>query len=271
MPVSPKLRARTAKLGPALPGKLRIAVTAARHLTRTLPWGPLVAGCAVGLGVSLAAYQFAQPFQQVAGLSLTVRAAFVPVVAAVAFLASGPHRNLTAALPAPAWLTMAAHLVIALPVLALTAWTQLEFAAASLRTDLRFQNMADVHLPWSSFCAELTAWSAVAVAAAALVARTRWNDLGGAMSAPVALAFIALLARTPLHLFPTAFTGLTPPEHSAWLQAQWRWWALALMAALMACWASRDPWLRFRSGPFRSACRAQFGRPSRRRSAARPG
>jgi hypothetical protein len=213
----------------------------------------LLAGCAAGLGISLAAYQFAPPFEQPTSIALTVRAGFVPLVAAVAFLVSDPHRSLTASLPAPAWLTVAVHLVIALPVLGLTAWIQLELAAAELGTGARVQGMSGAHLPGRSLAAELTAWIAVAVTAAALVARSRWHDLGGAIAAPAALSFVAAAALAPLHLFPSAFTGLTPAQHSAWLWAEWGWWALTLAAVPAACWASRDPWLRLRSAASRPA------------------
>jgi hypothetical protein len=205
-----------------------------------------VAGCAAGLGISVAARLLAHPLQQSASIPLTIRAAFIPVIAAIAFLASDPHQNLTAALPAPAWLTTAMRLVMALPLLGLVAWAQLDLAATEFSIGLRDQGLAAPHLPWLSFAAELTAWSAITLAAAALIARTRWNDLGGAIAAPAAIAFIALLAVTPLHLFPATISPLTPKLHSAWQQAEWKWWALALIAALITCWVSRDPWLRLR-------------------------
>lgn len=206
----------------------------------------LLAGCAVGLCISLAAHLLGHPFQQPASITLTVRAAFVPVVADVAFLASGPHRALAASLPAPTWLITAAHLLIALPLLVLTAWIQLSLGAADLSAALRFQGAAAAPLPWTALGSELAAWLAVALAAAALVARTRWSDLGGAIAAPAALAFLALLALAPAHLFPTAFTAESRSQHSAWLHAEWGWWALGVIAALVLGWASRDPWLRLR-------------------------
>ena len=253
-------RARSAKLGFA---------AATPHLARTMPWGALLGGCAAGLAVSLAAYQFAHPFQAPTSITLTVRAGFVPLVAAIGFLASDPHRNLTAALPAPAWLTTATHLVIALPALSLTTWIQLELAAAELRIALRPQGTT-AHLPWWSLTAELAAWSAIALAAAGLAGRTRWHDLDGAIAVPATLAFIALLAATPLHMFPSAFTGLTPSQHSAWVEAEWRWPVVGVLAALIACWAHRDPWLRLGSGRYRRTGYARPARAHRRRSPAEP-
>jgi fluoride ion exporter CrcB/FEX len=228
----------------ARPDRLRIVVAAARRLAPTMPWGALLAGCTGSLAISLAAYLFAEPLQQPADITLTVRAAFIPVVAAIAFGLSDPSRALAASLPAPSWLIVAVRLLIALPVLALTAWITFALAAAELGIDQRFAHLGRVRLPWPAYCAELATWSAFALAAAALVARTRWHDLGGAIGAPVALAFIAVAALTPLRLFPIAFIGLTPAQHSGWVRAQWIWWALGLMAALLTGWASRDPWLR---------------------------
>lgn len=193
------------------------------HLVRTMPWGVLIAACAVGLGMSLAAHQFASPMRSAAGLTLAVHAASVPVVAAVAFLASEPHRDLAAALPAPVWLTTAVHTAIALPVIGLTAYAQLELAATEFTVGT--QGMAAGHMPWPSPVAEFVAWSATAAATAAIVGRTRWRELGGALAAPVTLVLIALL--TAVSLRPA-----------------WNWWAVALAAAFIAVWESRDPWLR---------------------------
>lgn len=227
-------------------------VSAGPHLARTIPWGALVAGCGVGLGISLAAYGLAHPFQEPVNVILiTVRAGFVPLAAAVAFVATDPYRNLTPALPAPAWLSTAAHVVIALPALALTACVQFVLAAAQLKIDLRSQGLATEHLPWAALSGELTAWSAITLAAAAVVARTRWNDLGGAIAAPAALAFVAFLAVMPLHLFPASLTGSTSSVRAAWLRSGWSWWALGLLATVVTCWASRDPWSRLRSAPLR--------------------
>jgi hypothetical protein len=144
---------------PARRGTPGIAVAAARHLAGTMPWGVLIASCAVGLGVSLAAHQLADSLQQPAIITLTARAAFVPVVGGITFLAAEPHRPLTASLPAPAWLTTAVHLMLALPLLGLTAWIQLLLAAADLGAIRQSQHLA-AQLPWAALGTELGAWSA---------------------------------------------------------------------------------------------------------------
>jgi hypothetical protein len=211
-----------------------------------MPWGALAAGCATGLVISLAARLLA-PSSPPGSVGVIMRAASIPLVISFAFLAYDPHRNLTAALPAPAWLTTAAHVAFAVPAVSLTASLQLMLAAAELHGG-RSYGVPAAHLPWPSFLAQLTACSAMALAAAAIVSRSGWHDLGGALAAPAALAVATLLAVLPLRLLPAAVTGLTGPRHPARIQAEPIWWALGLLAALIACWASRDPWSRLNRG-----------------------
>jgi hypothetical protein len=228
-------------------GRLRVVGAVTRHLTRTMPWRVLAAGCIAALGISVAARQFALPGQPPSSVVLTVRAAFAPVAITLAFLATDPHRALAATLPTPPWVTMGVRLVIALPALGLTAWIQLGLAGDELAASTRLQGTGGTgpaNLPMTAIGAELAAWSAIALAAGVLVARTRWSDLGGAVAAPAAIACIALLALTPLRLFPGDFTGLTPQQQDVWLRAEWSWWAITLSAIGTSCWASRDPWLR---------------------------
>lgn len=198
---------------------------ATRYLAMTMPWAVLLAGCAAGLGLALAAHQFASPARSTAGVTLGLRAGFVPVAVTVAFLAADPQRNLTATLPAPAWLSTVVHLAIALPLVGLTGYLQLELAAVPGPPP--GPGPAAATLPWPGLLAEFAAWSACAVAVAAGVTRTRWRDLGGALAGPAALGLIALLA--------VASPG-----------PAWSWWAVGGAAALIAGWESRDPWLRFR-------------------------
>ncbi len=64
------------------------------------------------------------------------------------------------------------------------------------------------------------------------------------MAALGAFVLLAILGLAPLHLLPTAFGDMTAAERHAWTLA-WRLWAVvALAAAALAAWASRDPWLR---------------------------
>lgn len=70
------------------------------HVAGLMPWGPLLAGCLTGIGVTAALRIFAGPIETPVDLGAGVRASFVPVVAGLAFLLHDPCRQLTGALPA---------------------------------------------------------------------------------------------------------------------------------------------------------------------------
>lgn len=212
-----------------------------RHLLVTMPWGPVLAACLTGIGVSLAGYRLAARSQLPGEILMLQRLAFAPVVAAVAVLVQDEHRPLVTALPAPAWLTTAARVLIALPVLVLTGWTQLAITAAELGAGLRSASVPGSALLWPELAAELAAWSAIALAAAAIIARTRWSDIGSAIAVPAALAIVGMLALPAWHLLPTA---LSPARQPAWADAERAWGVAALLAVATVCWASCDPWLR---------------------------
>jgi hypothetical protein len=203
---------------------LRVLRAALPHLAATMPWGTLLSGCAIGLAISVVGYRFAGPASGSAGVTAVVRAAFVPLVLVAAFLATDPHRRLATALPAPAWLTAATHTALALPVLAGTAGLQLRLAAAELAAGQRYPGVP-AHLPWPALSRELAAAAAIALAAAGVVARTRWHELGGVIAAPVSLAVIAVTQAT-------------------WDGVTWRVLLVGALAVTTAAWAQRDPWLR---------------------------
>jgi hypothetical protein len=213
--------------------RARVLRAALPHLAATMPWGTLLGGCAIGLAASVVAYRFAGPAPDSAGVTAVLRAAFVPLALVAAFLAADPHRQLAAALPAPAWLTAATHTALAVPVLAGTAALQLRLAAAELATGQRYLHVP-AHLPWPALSAELGAAAAIALATASVVARTRWHELGGAIAAPVSLAIIAIA-----HAALAGFTG--------------RLLLVGALAVAVAAWAQRDPWLRLHTAVHRKA------------------
>jgi hypothetical protein len=204
--------------------RARVLRAALPHLVATMPWGTLLGGCVIGLAASAAGYRLAGPASDSAGVTAVVRAAFVPLVVVAAFLAADPHRPLVAALPAPAWLTPATHTALALPVLTGTAALQLRLAAAELAAGQRYTGVP-AQLPRLMLSAELAAAAAIALAAASVVARTRWHELGGAIAAPVSLAIIAATQAT-------------------WADVTWRILLVGALAVATAAWAQRDPWLR---------------------------
>jgi len=218
----------------------------ARHVAGLLPWGPLLAGCLTGIGVTAALRIFAGPIETPAELAAGVRAAFVPVIAGLAFLLHDPNRQLTGALPARPWLTPAIRVGLALPALVMTGAIQLYLAARALAVDLHAAGQQAAELPWVALTAELAAWSALALALAAGLDRTRWRDLAGFAAAALALAVVGASALIPVHLLPVAIVSLTSAQRHYWTVA-WRLWAATgAAAAVIAGWAAGDPWRRAR-------------------------
>lgn len=203
---------------------LRALPPLALPVARTMPWGTLLAGCLAGIGylAVVAGVGGSQPLDQG-----TVRLAFLPAVAAVAFVARTPFRSLARTTPVPAWVVPAGHLLLAVPVVAATYWTLLRIAG---------------HIPVGyPLSAQLVGWCAVAIAAAACVDRSRYADLGGAVAAPVGFAVIALAWYAP------GISGfLTDPPASA-RGVTIAWYAVASAAAILTCAAMRDQWHRYSS------------------------
>jgi hypothetical protein len=224
------------------------ATALAGHVAGMMPWRPLLAGCLTGIAVTVALRIFAGPTESPADLAVGIRASYVPVVAGLAFLLHDPHRQLTGALPARAWLTPAIRVAMALPILALSGAMQLQIAARALAADLHAagQPTAAAAVPWVALTAELAAWCALALMLAAGFERTRWHDLAAVMAAIVALAVVGALAMLPLHLLPSAITDMTRTQLRQWAAA-WRLWAAVGAAGILtAGWAAGDPWRRLR-------------------------
>jgi hypothetical protein len=170
---------------------LRALPLLARPITRTMPWVTLITGCLTGTVFLAVLAHVAQtsrgPLDQG-----TVRLTFLPAVAAVAFLPRVPFRPLIQTVPVPAWVAPADHLLLAVPVLAATCWAQLRIIAQTIPPHTLGHPPAVYPL-----IAQLTGWSAVTVAAAALADRSRYADLGGAIAVPVSFAAIALAWYAP--------------------------------------------------------------------------
>jgi hypothetical protein len=234
---------------------LRALPPLARPVTRTMPWATLLAGCLAGpayLAVMARAAGVSQPLGPG-----DVRLAFLPAVAALAFVPRAPFRPLTQATPVPVWVTPAGHLLLAAPVLAVTCWAQLRIIAHTIPPHATVYQAAVYPL-----IAQLTGWCAVAVAVAACVDRSRYADLGGAVAAPVSFAAIALAWYTPVT--GRFLGGPAASPHGATIA----WYAIAAAASVLACGAMRDRWHRY-SRPVRAAPRrgtAAGRRPGRLRS-----
>jgi hypothetical protein len=201
------------------------------HLTRTTPWATLFAGCASGTLVLAVLAHFAgrSPLDQ-----STVRVTFLPAVAALAFVPHTHFRPVTQATPVPTWIAVAGQTLLALPVLTVTCWAQLQLMASTKPAGAIGSPPAVYPL-----LAQLTGWSLLTLAIAACCERTRYAALSGAIAVPVSATLIAGAEFTPVlqrHL-------LTPPAtpHAATIA----WCAVAAVALALTGVASRDQWHRY--------------------------
>jgi hypothetical protein len=218
---------------------LRALPLLTRYIIRSMPWVTLITGCLAGLAIFTILVRVAHHDQATFWLDQgTIRLSLLPVAAALAFVPSVPFRPLTRATPVPAWVTPAAHLLLAVPILALTFWAQLRIMAPVILPHAP----QDPHEPFYALIAQLIGWSAIIVAAAACTARSRFADLGGAIAAPISFAVIALAWYTPL----TAKFLVKPPAipHSIAIG----WYAVAAAALILTCAAMRDHWHRYTRG-----------------------
>lgn len=207
-----------------------------RHVTRTMPWATLVAGCLAATAVLwLLRYVAATNHSSVD--QDTMRFTVLPVVAALAFVPRTAFRPLIDTTPVPAWLAPAGQIMLAVPVVAVTCWVQLLL--------IRPQNPSGVitHLPAIyPLLAQLTGWCALTVSVAASCDRSRYADLGGAVAAPASLALIAVATYGPKigHLLAT------PPASPHAATAAW--YTIAPAALVLTSIAMRDRWHRYTRG-----------------------
>jgi hypothetical protein len=221
---------------------LRALPFLAWYITRTMPWVTLITGCLVTLAVFTILVRLAHHDQATFWLDQgTIRLTLLPAAAALAFVPHVPFRPLTRATPVPAWVAPAGHLLLSAPFLVVTCWAQLRI----LDSVIPPHAIQDPHEPFYALIAQLIGWAAVIVAAAACVARSRFADLGGAIAAPVSLAFIALAWYTPLSAKFLVRPPATP--HSVAIG----WYAVAAAALILTCAVMRDHWHRYTRGLYR--------------------
>jgi hypothetical protein len=213
----------------------------ARHIARTMPWLTLIGGCLAGTGFLVLMTHLTHGSQMTLSQG-TVRFAFLPVVAALAFLLRCPFRPLIQVTPVPAWVTPATHALVAVPIIGATCWMQLRILAST------FPVSAEVHPPAVyPLVAQLVGWCAATVAVAAWVDRSRFADLGGAVGLPVSFAVIGLAWYVPAsHKFlaspPAAVRELTVA-----------WYVITVVALVLAGAAMRDQWHRYATAVRRHA------------------
>ena len=204
----------------------------ARHINATMPWITLLTGCLAGTGLLAVLAHVAStshgPLDQG-----TVRLAFLPAVAAMAFLLRTPFRPVTATTPVPVWVAPAGHLLLAAPVLAVTCWAQLRIVARTVPPHTIGHPPAVYPV-----IAQLAGWCAITIAGAACVDRSRYADLGGAIAAPAGFAVIAVAWYSPV----TSGILTGPPATANGVTTAW--YAIAAAALALTCAAMRDRWHR---------------------------
>jgi len=207
-----------------------------RHVVRTLPWVTLISGCLAGVA-------FLAIMARVADTSHspltqgTVRLSLLPAVAALAFVVRAPFRALSEATPVPAWVTPVGHLLLALPVLAVTWWVQLRIMDQTIPPH-KFVHPPAVY----PLVAQFAGWCAVTVGVAACADRSRYADLGGAVAAPVSFAVIASCWYLPI----SARFLVDPPATARGVTTAW--YLIAAAAVALTCLAMRDRWRRYSRG-----------------------
>lgn len=209
----------------ALPG-------VARYAMQTMPWATLLTGCLAGTTLLAVLAAAADTSHQPLGQD-SVRLAFLPALAGLAFVARGAFRPLTLATPVPAWVGVTGQVLLAAPVLALTCWVQLCITAHTIPS---WAGRMPTQYP---LLAQLTGWSAITIAIAAGVDRSRFAELAGTAAAPLSLAVIGIAWYSPAlnHLL------VTPPANAHTVTVSW--YAIAGGAAVLASAALRDRWHRY--------------------------
>lgn len=217
---------------PRLPW-LRALPRLGRHVIRTMPWTALIFGSLAGTVVLAVVAHFADTAHWQLSQA-AVRYAFLPAIAALAYVPRAPFGPLAQAAPVPAWLGPAGHIALAAPVLALTCWGQLLIMAHTIPAGSPGQPPAVYPL-----IAQLAGWCALTVSAAACADRSRYADLGGAVAAPVSLAAIAVSWYTPA----ISKYLVDPPATAGAVTVAWYLIAAAALALTSA--AMRDHWHRY--------------------------
>jgi len=212
---------------------LRALPLLARPIARTMPWVTLITGCLAGTVFLAVMARLADTSHSPLGMG-TVRLAFLPAIAALAFVLRAPFRPVTQATPVPDWVAPAGHIVLAAPVLAVTCWAQLRIMAHTIPPHVLGQPPAIYPV-----IAQLTGWCAVTVAAAACAGRSRYADLGGAIAAPAGFAAIALAWYAPV----TSRFLTEPPATAHGVTSAW--YVIATAALALTCAAMRDHWHRY--------------------------
>lgn len=208
----------------------------AQPIIQTMPWTTLLTGCLAGVAYLAVLAHFAGVSHQPLRPG-NVRLAFIPAIAALAFVPRTPVRPLAQTTPVPAWVAPAGYVLLAVPVLAVTCWAQLLIMDHAIPPHTLGRPPAVYPL-----IAQLTGWCAVTVTAAACAGRSRYADLGGVIAVPASFAVIALAWNVPA----TGRLLVEPPAtaHAVTIA----WYGVTSAALALTCAAMRDQWHRYSRG-----------------------
>jgi hypothetical protein len=109
---------------------LRALPLLTRPIIVTMPWATLLTGCLAGTAYLAIMARLAGTSQPLGQGSL--RLAFLPAIAALAFVPRAPFRPLTQTIPVPAWTAPAGYILLSAPILGLTCWVQLCIIASTI-------------------------------------------------------------------------------------------------------------------------------------------
>jgi hypothetical protein len=222
------------RTGRPRPFWLRVSPTVVRHVAKTTPWATLISGCLAGTALLAVLAYSADTSRSPLGQN-QVRLAFLPAIAALAFVPSAAFRPVSQATPVPAWLATVGQTLMVVPVLALTCWGQLRLMSGTIPTTGTARPPAAIY----PLIAQLTGWCALTVAAAACCDRSRYADLGGAVAAPASLATIALAWYTPD--IRSVLNAPPATSHAAAIA----WYITTAAALALSCVMTGDSWRRF--------------------------
>lgn len=216
--------------------------------TRLVRWKPILGGAAVGF-VVLFQFSGALATSSISAIVPMRLAALVLCLGSV-FLLDDPAAVTVAPVATPLRYRRGLRLILAVPLIAVAWMGQLIYVTRSIH-----EEPPDMLTIWG-LTLELVAMMTMGLAIAALATWWVSEGLGGVAAGPTLLVILGAASFLP-HRW-TLFPGsMDDPE---WSAAHMRWAVVAVVAALLVAYSSRDPAAR-RLGLVRSRSRACF-RPS---------
>lgn len=213
--------------------RVRQTVAAVRYLPRIGRWSVLSGAMVLGTGLLL--WTSTRAGWGVGPALSSLRLAGVMLCAAAVFTLDDPAADTTAASPLPLHHRRGASFLLAMATVGVL-WSGLVGLASLLLTEgIADACLALVRGPLTS---ELLWLVAVGVAVATVTARRLGATAGGIAAGPAVVLLYA-----GVHQLPASWTLIAGgPLDAVWAPAHRRLVVLAVVAAVIALWAVRDPW-----------------------------